>query len=582
MSKKSKPILSTFACGVSLAWRAVADSFRVAPGLASTNWALALAFMVAPASQVAAVRGLSTLADPAGGRPASWVLVGVIAIATGTVVLVGLLGTASRNVDQLLRLRLRGHYNSELARGLTAMTPEQSVDQGFLMRVREARDAVPFNVAWQASSVTTIVGALVAMVALAVSLWGLNPLAAVLIPLALVPELFTYSRIARVENAVWEPQARVSRRTEYLEQLQNYPPGATEVAAASGNFGIVAELTWGYAEQSRLMAVPTWTALRLGAASLAVVALLVAGAFWSIVAGGGDAASIFAALIGVVSGLAVTKSAGSAVGETMASTPLIAKYWALLDDLGPDASAPAPVRGGYQLTGVGYSYPGTDSAQVADVSLTLRPGTITALVGDNGAGKTTLAKIIAGIIEPTSGEISTLDGNTTTGAQRLASCSMVFQDFTRFEVTVRRFVDPDLTHDDAAVTDALRRARMWDLFADWPDGVDTQLGPQWSGRGLSGGQWQRLALARTYLSRAPIWLLDEPTAAIDADTEQAIYCDLADQRRADTTVVIVTHRPHLLTGVDHIAVLADGRITELGSYADIIGQDHAPSFDTGR
>ncbi|MBW3078035.1 ABC transporter ATP-binding protein [Bifidobacterium sp. 81T8] len=162
------------------------------------------------------------------------------------------------------------------------------------------------------------------------------------------------------------------------------------------------------------------------------------------------------------------------------------------------------------------------------------------------------------------------DATVTTALGRLGATSMTFQDFTRLEVTVREFIDPTGRKTDRQLWDGLARARADTYIAGQPNGLDTQLGAQWGGIGLSGGQWQRLALARTFLSDQPLWILDEPTAAVDATAEAAIYHDLTENRPKDTTVIVISHRPHVLAHMDRIVVLDRGRIAETGTYDQLI------------
>ena len=154
--------------------------------------------------------------------------------------------------------------------------------------------------------------------------------------------------------------------------------------------------------------------------------------------------------------------------------------------------------------------------------------------------------------------------------ERLGASSMGFQDFTHIEVTVREFIDPALRQSDDELCDGLRHARALDIVDGLPGGLDTQLGQEWGGVGLSGGQWQRLALARTFLSGKPLWILDEPTAAVDATAEAAIYHDLIANRPAGTTVIVISHRPRVLTGMDRIIVLDHGHINETGTYRQLV------------
>ncbi|WP_409482885.1 ABC transporter ATP-binding protein [Arsenicicoccus dermatophilus] len=224
---------------------------------------------------------------------------------------------------------------------------------------------------------------------------------------------------------------------------------------------------------------------------------------------------------------------------------------------------------------VTFTYPGADRPAVAHASFVVRCGQMVALVGLNGAGKTTLANCLSGIAEPTSGEVL-LDGvpaSRLSAGQRLGAVAVLSQDFGRYELTVR---DAVCLGRCGAVTDeevwrALRTARAEELVRRLPDGLDTQLGQQWGGVGLSGGQWQRIALARVALRDAPVWLLDEPTSSVDAETEEQIFVDLGRERH-DRITVVVSHRAWTLRSMDQILVLDAGRVVEHGTYPELIAR----------
>ncbi|SEA17107.1 ABC transporter [Bowdeniella nasicola] len=199
--------------------------------------------------------------------------------------------------------------------------------------------------------------------------------------------------------------------------------------------------------------------------------------------------------MGVLSCLLVTRGAGAAYGELMASAPIIAQYESLAADISArTGEAETPGRGPEALvaSNVTFTYPGSHAPVITDASMRIKPGEFVAFVGANGSGKTTFAKPLGGILEPDAGTIAI--GQASDAASRRARSAMVFQDFTRFEVTVRRFVDPLLRHSDDQIEAALRAAQAWSYIAPLPGAIDAQLGPQWDGAGLSGGQWQRLAL----------------------------------------------------------------------------------------
>ena len=156
--------------------------------------------------------------------------------------------------------------------------------------------------------------------------------------------------------------------------------------------------------------------------------------------------------------------------------------------------------------------------------------------------------------------------------QRLGYFGLLTQEFGRYELTVRETValgTPDPEVSDERIWVALDSARAGDMVRSFPDGLDTQLGTQWGGTGLSGGQWQRLALARIHLRGSGVWLLDEPTSAIDAEAEQEIFAELR-RTASDRITVVVSHRAWTLRGMDRIYVFDEGRIVEEGRYDDLL------------
>jgi ATP-binding cassette subfamily B protein len=243
---------------------------------------------------------------------------------------------------------------------------------------------------------------------------------------------------------------------------------------------------------------------------------------------------------------------------------------------------PDRLQHGIDLEQVSFQYPGTDRNVLADVSLHLPAGATVAIVGENGAGKTTLVKLLARYYEPTTGRI-VVDG---TDLRRFSfdawreRTSAGFQDFARFEILARENVgvgDIGRIDDDRAVEAALERAHAADLVATLPNGLATQLGRTFDGgTELSGGQWQKLALGRAMMRTSPLLLiLDEPTAALDAQTEHALFERYAGSARRvaaanDAITILVSHRFSTVRMADLIVVIADHGVAELGSHEELI------------
>ncbi|MEU6990449.1 ABC transporter ATP-binding protein [Streptomyces sp. NPDC046465] len=248
---------------------------------------------------------------------------------------------------------------------------------------------------------------------------------------------------------------------------------------------------------------------------------------------------------------------------------------------------PSTLRQGIALEGLSFRYPGTSRTVLHDVGLCLPAEGVVALVGENGSGKSTLVKLLCRMYEPTLGRI-TVDGTPLDALapeawrERLGAA---FEDFVRFELTLREAVGagdlPNLA-DPRAVLDALGRAGAADLPGSLPDGPETQLGSRWDhGVDLSTGQWQKLALARALMRRAPLLrILDEPTASLDAETEHAIFerhMDAArgtgpDGTRPGTVTLLVSHRFSTVRGADLIVVLDRGRVVETGRHEELLAR----------
>ncbi|MEY2451862.1 MAG: ATP-binding cassette, subfamily bacterial [Acidimicrobiaceae bacterium] len=246
-----------------------------------------------------------------------------------------------------------------------------------------------------------------------------------------------------------------------------------------------------------------------------------------------------------------------------------------------DLSVPTRLHEGITFDHVSFAYPGTDRVVLDDVSLTLPAGAVVAIVGENGAGKTTLVKLLAKLYEPTSGAIY-VDGQPLRqmpAADWRSRLAGAFQDFFRFEFRARHSVgigDVLRLDDHPAVDAAIGRAGASDVVDRLAAGLETQLGPTWPGGvEVSFGQWQKLALARGFMRDEPLLLvLDEPTAALDAETEHALferYAAGAHRVGDDGRItVLVSHRFSTVRMADLIVVLDGARLVQLGTHEDLI------------
>ena len=228
---------------------------------------------------------------------------------------------------------------------------------------------------------------------------------------------------------------------------------------------------------------------------------------------------------------------------------------------------------------VGFAYPGR-AAVFEGLDLVVPAGQSLAVVGDNGAGKTTLVKLLSRLYDPTAGRI-TVDGVPLTEIdpnQWQRRLSAIFQDFTRYQLTATdnvAFGNPDIAVDPARLAAAAERAGAADLVAGLAHGWDTVLSRQFKdGTDLSGGQWQRLALARALYAvdaGAGVLILDEPTASLDVRAEAELYDRFLDLTRGLTTLVI-SHRFSTVRRADRIVVIEHGRVVEDGAHDELLAR----------
>ena len=238
--------------------------------------------------------------------------------------------------------------------------------------------------------------------------------------------------------------------------------------------------------------------------------------------------------------------------------------------------APRPVRHGIVLDHVAFAYPGNPEPVLRDVSLTISPGESVALVGHNGAGKTTLVKLLLRLYDPTAGRILVdgVDLREYDLEDLRRQMGVIFQDFVRYELTAGENVgvgQVEALDDRVRLLAAAERSGAAALIARLPEGLATRVGREFGGRELSGGEWQKLALARAFVRDCQLLVLDEPTAALDVQTEYEVYTRFRDLTRGRMTLLI-SHRLSTVRMADRILYLEDGRIKEEGSHEELLAR----------
>ena len=230
---------------------------------------------------------------------------------------------------------------------------------------------------------------------------------------------------------------------------------------------------------------------------------------------------------------------------------------------------------GIVFDNVSFKYPGSPEYAVQNFNLTINSGELIALVGENGAGKSTIVRLLLRFYDVDSGSISIggVDLKKTDPEELRNRIGVLFQDYANYELTVRENVTmgrPNAEVFDDRVLESLRDARSEWLVKKMPNGLDSKVGRLFEGgHDLSGGEWQRLALARIMYRDADIWILDEPTSSLDPEAEAAIFAELKENLKGRIGIVI-SHRFSTVRIADRIAVIADGKVSEFGSHEELM------------
>jgi ATP-binding cassette subfamily B protein len=436
-------------------------------------------------------------------------------------------------------------------------------------------------------------------------LMSISPVLAVLAVFAL-PTVLTSTWRPAVERGAEERGAQSKRLARHLFATATTAPPGKEVRVTGIGPRLVAERRDAWERWYRPVSRTRWSSAVWHTLAWAVFGCAYVGAV-VLVSSGLDAGAGDVLLV-----LAAGARLSSYIGATVGEIGFLRGVWmdgsrrlAWLEDYSAalvasaDQAVPAALTEGIRLEHVSFAYPGTDRLVLDDVCLELPAGAVVAIVGENGAGKTTLVKLLCKLYEPTSGRIL-LDGlplarmPADEWRSRLAGA---FQDFFRFEFRVRHSVgvgDVTRLDDELAVVAAVDRAGADDVVAGLAAGLETQLGPTWPhGVEVSFGQWQKLALARGFMRERPLLLvLDEPTAALDAETEHALferYAAAARDRGApggdsapggsaagaahSRITILVSHRFSTVRMADLIVVLDGARVLEVGSHDELLAKD---------
>ena len=451
----------------------------------------------------------------------------------------------------------------------------------------------PGDLTW---SVLGLSGSIVTIVLMATLLASLHYVLVVLALLAAVLSLAIERRVTARLYEFFYKETPEEREREYVGDLLAQPRTTKEIRAY-----VLADYLLGrhrrlsedlFRQREEMYRSATRVSLLTGLVSGTTLALA-----YLFVAVQGVAGSINPG--GIVLVIGAFTSVAATLGNISSTFVAVDQHTTFLDDyfsflaiepLVPVPATPHPALNWHiddiEFDRVTFSYPGGTEPAVEDLSLHIRNGELIALVGENGAGKSTLVKLLLRFYDADRGSVrvggvDVKDLHPETLRDRIG---VLFQDYASYELSVRENVvmgRPGGKIDDERVMEALHDARSDWLLKKMPKGLDSKVGRLFEGgHDLSGGEWQRLALARIMYRDADIWILDEPTSSLDPEAEAGIFAELKDNLRGRIGIVI-SHRFSTVRIADRIAVVADGRIVELGTHDELLlaGRRYAQLFE---
>jgi len=497
--------------------------------------------------------------------------------------------------DSVLADRYTRHVSIEVMRHASQLDLQAYEDPVFYDRLERARVQATDRLG-MIQSIGRLFQQAITTVSLSLAILLYSPWLILLLVACLIPAFLGESHFAFLSYAKNFRQTPVKRVLDYLRQLG----GSKEAAKELKLFGLSAWLTRRFTTLSNQIFDENMALNRRRLVAVSLLSLLSTAGYY-----GAYVWVIWKTVTGVYSIgtltflMASIMNASNQISQMFSTLSSIADQALFLTDLlaffemratvisKPDAlPAPRPIQTGFEFRDVSFAYPGTSRIILEDLNFRLEPGERVALIGQNGQGKTTIVKLMTRLYDPTDGKVL-LDGVDLRDYEVEDLCreiGVIFQDFMRYEMTARENIAVgriEYLEDLDRIERAAHKSLADEVIAKLENGYEQMLGRRFeTGVDLSGGEWQKLALARAYLRDAQVLILDEPTAALDARAEYQVF-----KRFNELTVgkmaLFISHRFSTVRMAERIVVLENGCIAEEGTHDQLIarGRQYAEMFE---